>query len=38
MNANQEIFDSFGYGVYVPPAPNDCGISLGAAWYIEPYV
>ncbi|XP_033096247.1 nodulation protein NolO-like [Anneissia japonica] len=34
--ANQVIVSKFGYPVHVPPAPNDCGISVGAAWNIVP--
>ncbi|XP_033096246.1 nodulation protein NolO-like [Anneissia japonica] len=36
VNANQVIVSKFGYPVHVPSAPNDCGISVGAAWIVVP--
>ena len=38
--ANQRIYDLVTNGsvldVYVPPAPNDSGLSLGATWSVAP--
>ncbi|EDV25487.1 uncharacterized protein TRIADDRAFT_55626 [Trichoplax adhaerens] len=36
VNANYEVAKDFGYPVHVPSAPNDCGISIGAAWQVTP--
>ncbi|XP_072031403.1 nodulation protein NolO-like [Amphiura filiformis] len=33
---NQVVVEKFGLPVHVPCAPNDCGISAGACWLIEP--
>ncbi|XP_071509710.1 uncharacterized protein sll1178-like [Diadema antillarum] len=36
VHANQMVVEQFGYPVHVASAPNDCGISVGAAWCIQP--
>ncbi len=36
VHANQLLVERYGYPVHVPPAPNDCGISVGSAWIIQP--
>eukprot|EP00112_Aurelia_sp_Birch-Aquarium-sp1_P007756 Seg1847.2 transcript_id=Seg1847.2/GoldUCD/mRNA.D3Y31 product="Nodulation protein U" protein_id=Seg1847.2/GoldUCD/D3Y31 len=36
VHANELVFEKFGFPVHVPSAPNDCGISVGAAWAIDP--
>ena len=38
VHANQLVTEKFGYPVHIPTAPNDCGISVGAAWIITPLV
>ncbi|XP_030831521.1 uncharacterized protein LOC752072 [Strongylocentrotus purpuratus] len=35
VHANQSVIEEFGYPVHIPSAPNDCGISVGAAWCVE---
>ncbi|XP_063951595.1 nodulation protein NolO-like [Lytechinus pictus] len=35
VHANQSVIEEFGLPVHVASAPNDCGISLGAAWSVE---
>lgn len=47
LKANQRIYDAFTkitlgemapgpLGFYVPPIPNDSGLSLGALWSVAP--
>ncbi|XP_065064830.1 nodulation protein U-like isoform X2 [Rhopilema esculentum] len=36
VHANELVFERFLLPVHVPSAPNDCGISVGAAWSIDP--
>lgn len=35
VHANQTMIEEFGLPVHVPPAPSDCGISVGAAWCVQ---
>lgn len=34
--ANARIREATGLPVYVPSAPSDCGLSIGAAWHVMP--
>ena len=36
IKANSRIRKEFGIPVYVPAAPNDGGLSIGAAWHLTP--
>lgn len=38
VKTNEVIQRMFNIKIHIPPAPNDCGISVGAAWWIHPPV